>query len=96
MSALDLVERATAILQRHLPPDSLDDQQASAELHAIFDAIQVQQGDFVSQLVLEAAGVMQRHREHALNDHQAMNEMYAIFDGPEANALAEHAPNNRA
>lgn len=91
--AQKLVNRARAILQRHLPPDGLNDQKALAELNSLFDSSEPDDGrGTASELVKLANETLQRHKENALNDHQAMVEMYAILDGPESNALPELSP----
>jgi hypothetical protein len=76
-----LVNKALAILQRHLPPDGLNDQKALAELKNLFDGSEHDDGHgTASERVKLAKAMLQRHKENALNDHQAMKEMYSILD----------------
>jgi len=79
--AQKLVNKAVAVLQRHTPPDGLNDQKALAELRSLFDDSEPDDGrGTASETVKLAKGVLQRHKENALNDHQAMTEMYSILD----------------
>ena len=79
--AQKLVNKALAILQRHLPPDGLNDQKALAELKSLFDGSEPDDGHgTATERVKLAKATLQRHKENALNDHQAMNEIYSILD----------------
>ena len=79
--AQKLVNKALAILRRHTPPDGLNDQKALAELKSLFDGSEPDDGHgTATEQVKLAKGVLQRHKENALNDHQAMNEIYSILD----------------
>jgi hypothetical protein len=78
-SALPLAR--VAVLQRHTPPNGLNDQKALAELKSLFDGSEPDDGHgTATERVKLAKATLQRHKEHALNDHQAMNEMYSILD----------------
>ena len=86
--AQKLVNRAIAVLQRHLQPDGLNDQKALAEIRDLIDRTEDDGTGTASEQVRRARLTMQLHKENALTDHQAMNEIYGIFGGPEGNALA--------
>ena len=79
--AQKLVNKALAILQRHTPPNGLNDQKTLAELRSLFDGSEPDDGrGTASERVKQAKGVLQRHKEDALNDHQAMSEMHSILE----------------
>ena len=89
MKARRLWSKALDVLQAHILPTGLTDQQAVAKLHSLLDGADDGKSGTVPQLLKLAKQVLQRHNENAINDHQAMTEMYGILDGPEAYLMPE-------
>jgi hypothetical protein len=66
--AQKLVNRAVAVLQRHLQPDGLNDQKALSEIRALLERTEDDGAGTASGQVQRAKLAMQRHKENALND----------------------------
>ena len=77
--AQKLVNRASAILQRQAPPDSLNDQRALAELRNLFERTDDDGHGTASEKVKQAIKTLARHTAAALNDRQAITELHAIL-----------------
>jgi hypothetical protein len=79
--AQKLVNKAVAILARHLPPDGLNDQKALAELRTLFEDTEDEGRGTASELVQLTKETLAKHSANELNDHQAMKEVHHILDG---------------
>jgi len=92
MKARMLWSKALDVLQGHILPHGLTDQQAVAKLHSLLDGADNGERGTVPQLLKLARQVLRRNNENAITDHEAMNEMYGILDGPEAYLMPEITP----
>jgi hypothetical protein len=77
--AQKLVNRVRAVLGRRLPPESLNDQKALAEIRALLDRTEDQGVGTASEQLKLARKTMQQHQENALNNRQAITELSRIF-----------------
>jgi len=98
-----LVTQAVKVLERHAPPDGLDDKEAIRQMSLIFHgpacrkaAANASPGE-LSKLVRSAVNVLKKHEAPKICcDHEAMDVLHDIFDGQRCRKALREKPQKRS